>query len=142
MTSAETERLAFNVDTGRVLQILASEIYDSPRAFLRENIQNAYDAVLMRCTDEGLEVSDRRIDLTVEPSRIIVRDDGIGMNEEVLRQNFWRAGSSGKKSELARRFWRDRDVWHWCDGKFWGVLVSPSGNSPRGLGIYANYGRP
>lgn len=103
MTSAETERLAFNVDTGRVLQILASEIYDSPRAFLRENVQNAYDAVLMRCTDQELQINDRRIDVTVEPSRIIVRDDGIGMNEDVLAQNFWRAGSSGKKSDLARR---------------------------------------
>ena len=103
MTSAGTERLAFNVDTQRVLQILASEIYDSPKAFLRENVQNAYDAVLMRCTDQELPVSDFRIDVTVEPSRIIVRDDGIGMNEEVLAHNFWRAGSSGKKSELARR---------------------------------------
>ena len=103
MTSAGTERLAFNVDTARILQILASEIYDSPRAFLRENVQNAYDAVLMRCTEQELLVSDRRIDVTVEPTRIIVRDDGIGMDEDVLAQNFWRAGSSGKKSDLARR---------------------------------------
>ena len=103
MTSSGTERLAFNVDTARILQILASEIYDSPRAFLRENVQNAYDAVLMRCTEQELPIDDRRIDVTVEPSRIIVQDDGIGMNEDVLAQNFWRAGSSGKKSELARR---------------------------------------
>ena len=32
MTTAGSERLAFNVDTGRILEILASEIYDSPQS--------------------------------------------------------------------------------------------------------------
>ena len=103
MTTSESERLAFNVDTGRILQILASEIYDSPRAFLRENVQNAYDAILMRCTAQDLPVEDRRIEITVDTSSITVQDDGIGMEEDVLANSFWRAGSSGKKTDLARR---------------------------------------
>ena len=103
MTTAGTERLAFNVDTGRILQILASEIYDSPKAFLRENVQNAYDAILMRCTAQNLRIEDRRIEITVDSSTVTVRDDGIGMEEEVLANNFWKAGSSGKKSDLAQR---------------------------------------
>ena len=103
MTTTRAERLAFNVDTGRILQILASEIYDSPRAFLRENVQNAYDAVLMRCTAQDLSIEDRQIVITVEHSRITVQDDGIGMDEDVLANNFWRAGSSGKKTVLAQR---------------------------------------
>src|SRR5439155_16025815 len=36
-------------------------------------------------------------------TRITVRDHGIGMTKEVRRNNFWKAGSSGKKSELAQR---------------------------------------
>ena len=103
MTTAGSERLAFNVDTGRILQILASEIYDSPKAFLRENVQNAYDAILMRCTAQDLHVEDRRIEITVDSSTVTVQDDGIGMEEDVLANNFWKAGSSGKKSDLARR---------------------------------------
>ena len=103
MTTAGSERLAFNVDTGRILQILASEIYDSPKAFLRENVQNAYDAILMRCTDQNLRVEDRRIEITVDSSTVTVQDDGIGMEEDVLANNFWKAGSSGKKSDLAQR---------------------------------------
>src|SRR5437870_8702392 len=93
------ERIAFDVQTERILQILASEIYDSPKAFLRENVQNAYDAILMRCTAQGLAIAERKIEITVEQGRLTVRDDGIGMTEDVLKNNFWKAGSSGKKSE-------------------------------------------
>ena len=103
MTEPVKERIAFDVETSRILQILSSEIYDSPKAFLRENVQNAYDAILMRCTAQGLPVAERKIEIIVEPTRLSVRDDGIGMTEDVLKNNFWKAGSSGKKSELAQR---------------------------------------
>src|SRR5712692_4252602 len=100
MNHGTKERIAFDVETSRILQILSSEIYDSPKAFLRENVQNAYDAVLMRSTAEGLGLEERRIEITVNGRTLTVRDDGIGMTEDVLRNNFWKAGSSGKKSEL------------------------------------------
>lgn len=103
MSDQTKEQIAFDVQTDRILQILSSEIYDSSKAFLRENVQNAYDAVLMRCTAQGLSIADRRIEITIEQGRITVRDDGIGMTEEVLKNNFWKAGSSGKKTELAQR---------------------------------------
>jgi molecular chaperone HtpG len=97
------ERIAFDVETSRILEILSTEIYDSPKAFLRENVQNAYDAILMRCTAQGLPTSSLKIEITVRERQLTVRDDGIGMTEEVLKNNFWKAGSSGKKSELAQR---------------------------------------
>ena len=103
MSEATVERITFDVETERVLQILSSEIYDSPKAFLRENVQNAYDAILMRCTAEGLPIASRTIQITVGDGRLSVGDDGIGMTEEVLKNHFWRAGSSGKTSDLAQR---------------------------------------
>ena len=97
------ERIAFGVETERIIQILAEEIYDSPKAFLRENVQNAYDAILMRCTSQQLPIAERKIEVTIKEGSLSVQDDGIGMTEAVLTRNFWRAGSSGKKSELAQR---------------------------------------
>src|SRR5712692_5193410 len=103
MNHGTKERIAFDVETSRILEILASEIYDSPKAFLRENVQNAYDAILMRSTAEGSSANNHKIRITAQPGRICVQDNGIGMTEEVLKSNFWKAGSSGKKSELAQR---------------------------------------
>src|SRR5438045_9587682 len=103
MSEGTKDRIAFDVETSRILQILSSEIYDSPKAFLRENVQNAYDAILMRSTAQTRRLVDFAIHITVREHQLVVADDGIGMTEEVLRNNFWRAGSSGKKSELEQR---------------------------------------
>src|SRR5436190_14926969 len=103
MSNPVRDRISFDVETTRILQILSSEIYDSPKAFLRENVQNAYDAILMRCTAQSLSIAERKIEITVHDGQLSVKDDGIGMTEDVLKNNFWKAGSSGKKSELAQR---------------------------------------
>ena len=44
----EEEKIKFQIEADKVLKLLSSEIYDSPYALLRENVQNAYDAILMR----------------------------------------------------------------------------------------------
>lgn len=96
-----TEQIKFEVETQRVLEILSREIYDSPLALLRENVQNAYDAVLMRCARDDVNLTTGRIDVTLQNSLLQIKDNGIGMTEEVLRNNFWKAGSSGKRTQLA-----------------------------------------
>jgi molecular chaperone HtpG len=98
-----TKKIVFEVETSRVLELLSKEIYDSPLALLRENVQNAYDATLMRCTHDGTDIRAAEIKLTITPSQLVIADEGIGMTEEVLRNNFWKAGSSGKRTELARK---------------------------------------
>lgn len=95
-------QIAFQVDTSRVLEILSKQIYDSPYAMARENVQNAYDAVLMRADREQRPPSEYRIVIAARPDQIEISDQGIGMTEEVLRENFWRAGSSGKNNDAAR----------------------------------------
>jgi len=98
-----TDQIKFEVETQRVLEILSREIYDSPLALLRENVQNAYDAVLMRCARDDTDLTTGQIDITLQDSLLRIKDNGIGMTEDVLRKNFWKAGSSGKRTQLASK---------------------------------------
>ena len=97
-----SQQIPFLVETNRVLEILSRQIYDSPFAMARENVQNAYDAVLMRAKLEQKQPAEYRIEITASPTEIVIKDQGIGMSEAVLRENFWRAGSSGKNNDAAR----------------------------------------
>ena len=42
------KKIAFKLELSRMLELLADQIYQSPLALLRENTQNAFDAVRMR----------------------------------------------------------------------------------------------
>ncbi len=97
------KKINFKIEVSRVIEILSNDIYDSPYALLRENIQNAYDAVLMRFSEEGPDSFEPRIDVTMNDQVITISDNGIGMTEEVLENNFWKAGSSGKNNDVARK---------------------------------------
>jgi molecular chaperone HtpG len=95
------EQIKFKIEISRVLKLLANDIYDSPYAFLRENVQNAYDAILMRIQkDSGFQP---KIEITLNGNQIDISDNGIGMSKDVVENNFWKAGSSGKNNEEARK---------------------------------------
>lgn len=94
-------RSRFNIKFDKILQILCKEIYDSPLSMLRENVQNAYDAILIRKKydpkmDKGV------ITISIDGKTIVVSDNGVGMSMENLNKNFWTAGASGKNNEYAK----------------------------------------
>ena len=104
-----------------VLRALSTEIYATPHAFLRENLQNAIDACRMQALRQQTSTDDPslRIDITVSGNSVQVRDRGIGMSPEELRNLFWKIGASGKRTEEAREAG--------CVGRF-------------GIGGFANFG--
>lgn len=100
------EKIKFQIEIKRVLDVLSKEIYDSPYALLRENAQNAYDAILMReqyTEGKWLTRTNGIIKVQVDNEKIIISDNGIGMSEAILKASYWRTGSSGKKTELANK---------------------------------------
>ena len=108
------------VDFPRVLETIASHIYDNQFAFLRENLQNAIDAVRIQASREGRLVdAGYRIDIRIDGKRCEIQDTGNGMTREQLRRNFWTMGASGKHTEEAKRAG--------CIGTF-------------GIGGFANFG--
>lgn len=95
-----TELIPFQIEAQRVVQLLAKQIYQSPLALLRENTQNAFDAIRQRIAT-GDEFSPR-IDVELTPNQITITDNGIGMTPRDLQQHYWTAGSSSKNNEAAR----------------------------------------
>ncbi len=99
MRSTE-KRIAFKFELSRMLELLADQIYQSPLALLRENTQNAFDAIRMR---EALNNHfEPVIQVTVDDERVTVSDNGIGMTAEEIETSFWYAGRSGKNTDAAR----------------------------------------
>ena len=99
MTSTE-KRIAFKVEFSRILELLADQIYQSPLALLRENTQNAFDAILMRkVLDDEFEPMIR---VTVDNEQVSVSDNGVGMTAQEIETHFWYAGKSGKNTDAAR----------------------------------------
>jgi molecular chaperone HtpG len=111
-------RKPISVDFEMLLETVSRQIYDTPMAFLRENVQNAVDAHRMSRAVYG-EDPEGAINIGVEGAFVEIRDCGIGMTEEELDSFFWRMGASGKNTELGRRAG--------CIGTF-------------GIGGFANFG--
>lgn len=95
------KKVAFKLELSRMLELLADQIYQSPLALLRENTQNAFDAIRMRQAVQN-QVFDPLIEVTVNEQHVIVSDNGIGMTANEIETNFWYAGRSGKNTEAAR----------------------------------------
>ena len=83
-----------------MIELLAAQIYPSPLALLRENIQNSFDAILLR--KQLGHNFEPLIEAEISPTVIRVTDNGIGMSRADLQNHFWRAGSSSKNTPLAR----------------------------------------
>lgn len=96
----DAEKIPFTVDISRMISLLAEQIYPTPFALLRENVQNAFDAILLR--RQAGQDFEARIDILIEPDRVRVEDNGIGMSRDDLRKHYWRAGSSSKNTAEAR----------------------------------------
>jgi molecular chaperone HtpG len=100
LNERQVERIPFEVDVSRIIDVLAKQIYQTPLALLRENAQNAFDAILLRRYQSG--DFEARIEVRITDSEISISDNGIGMSPDDLRTHFWRAGSSGKNTPDAR----------------------------------------
>ena len=96
----KSDKIPFSIEINRMISLLAEQIYPTPFALLRENVQNAFDAILLR-RQLGQDLAGR-INIVIEPGRVRVEDNGIGMSREDLRNHFWRAGSSSKNTDVAR----------------------------------------
>lgn len=96
---------AIEIDLEKILPVLAKEIYNTPFAFLRENVQNAIDAVRIQAYRERQDAKHspgHHIDVNVTGDSVSIRDSGIGMSRHDLEEHYWVIGKSGKHTTEAQ----------------------------------------
>ena len=120
MTQDQTS-FPVSIEFDSVLRVISEQVYDTPLAFIRENVQNAVDAIRIQALREHTALEDEcyRVTVAVEGKSLIVRDNGIGMSAGDLQRYFWSIGASGKRTPEA--------IAAGCVGEF-------------GIGGFANFG--
>ncbi|MCX4751361.1 molecular chaperone HtpG [Kitasatospora sp. NBC_01287] len=103
-----TETFEFQVEARQLLQMVIHSIYSNKDVFLRELISNASDALdklrleALRDDSLGVDVSDLHIELDAdqEARTLTVRDNGIGMSYDEVKQLIGTIANSGTAKYL------------------------------------------
>jgi molecular chaperone HtpG len=106
--SMSEEKLSFQAEVSRLLDIVANSLYSNKEIFLRELISNASDACdrlrYAALTESGLlgEGPDFKIRLSADKAgrSLTIADNGIGMNREELVENLGTIARSGTAAFL------------------------------------------
>lgn len=104
----EVEKLAFQAEVSRVLDIVINSLYSHREIFLRELISNASDALdrlrFRSTTDESLLGDEKSLEIEITPDReahtLTIRDTGLGMTREELINNLGTIARSGSQKFL------------------------------------------
>lgn len=94
------DRLSLQFEPSAMIRLFGVQLYDTPMAMLRENVQNAYDAIRMRLKKDIQFTPVIKVD--IHGDKIIITDNGIGMNAQNIKDNYWTAGNSGKNTAEAQ----------------------------------------
>jgi molecular chaperone HtpG len=101
---SDSNAFHIGIEFESVLAAISKQIYETPLAFIRENVQNAVDALRLQAAREEVPSSDESLGVWVrlEGQQCEIADDGIGMSLADLRNLFWTIGASGKRTPEAR----------------------------------------
>ena len=101
-----SEQHQFAADTGKILDIVIDSLYSQKEIFLRELISNASDAIRKRQIDSLQGTAAGSFDGMVsivankKAKSLTITDNGIGMNDEDLKNTLGTIASSGTKAFL------------------------------------------
>jgi molecular chaperone HtpG len=105
---AKTKTKTYQTETKQLLKLMIHSLYSNKEIFIRELVSNASDAIdkLRFKSVEDKSISkfnkDLKIDVKIlkEENKIIISDNGIGMNEDELVANIGTIARSGTASFL------------------------------------------
>ena len=97
------EKNKFDAEIGKVLHLMIHSIYTNKEIFMRELISNSSDACdklrYLAQTDSALIADDPEFKIHIKINKdaktISIRDNGIGMNKQDLKENLGTIAKSG-----------------------------------------------
>lgn len=102
--TGEAHKYEFQAETRKLLDIVAKSLYSEKEVFIREIVSNASDALEklrhLRLSGEAVEAEGEELAIHIDVSngKFSIRDSGIGMSEEELRENLGTIARSGTQS--------------------------------------------
>lgn len=96
-----TEYVSLKFDSNQMIRLLGVQLYDTPLAMLRENVQNSVDAIRERKKLDP-KAFQPRINVTISNEMVMIEDNGKGMTKDIIKNNYWTAGNSSKNTEQAQ----------------------------------------
>jgi molecular chaperone HtpG len=96
----------FKAESKRLLDLMINSIYTNKEIFLRELISNASDAIdklyYKSLTDKSIKINKKdlciKLEIDKENNKLIISDNGIGMNKDDLENNLGMIAKSGSLS--------------------------------------------
>ncbi|MCK4441770.1 MAG: molecular chaperone HtpG, partial [Sulfurovaceae bacterium] len=96
----------FQTEIGQLLKLMTHSLYSNKEIFIRELISNSSDAIdkfnYLQLTDDKFKEENWsgkiNVNLDEEDNSLTIGDNGIGMNEEDLKNNLGTIAKSGTKS--------------------------------------------
>lgn len=93
----------FKAESKRLLDLMINSIYTNKEIFLRELVSNASDALdklyFKSLEDDSINIDRTGLTITIELDKenrkVIIRDNGIGMNKQELEENLGTIAKSG-----------------------------------------------
>jgi len=82
------------------LRLIAKDIFgESPSAAIREVIQNAHDAILIRAAQSDMNSANWSVHVILDPEKktITIKDDGVGMNLKDIQEYLTVLGATPKR---------------------------------------------
>jgi molecular chaperone HtpG len=98
------ETRKFDAEIGKVLKLMIHSLYTNKDIFLRELISNASDACdklrykALHTPELKQDDEDFKITIQVEGNKLVIADNGIGMNKEDMIENLGTIARSGTQS--------------------------------------------
>jgi transcriptional regulator with XRE-family HTH domain len=97
--NVSTEKGAIGVNKQQLIALLGSSMYNKPIGLvaIKELLQNSFDAVKAAQNTQGLGTGTIDIEIDSDDRTITVRDDGVGMTPEIVKQAFLNIGGTNKE---------------------------------------------